>query len=286
MRAFWLSVLTLREAIMKGTLIFFFVVANLILLFFLLALGVSEEGGEISLTFFGAPISPRGIEGFNPVEFILRQLFTNATFWVLLFGLFATAGLIPSMLEKGTVELYLSKPLSRTSLLMARAAGACSGIIINLLYFAFGIWLIFGLKTGIWHNSFLLAAALTVPLFFFYYSVVTLTALTTNSTGFSIMFALLFHFFSTALAAREQVLYFWWDSPIFHRALDVLFYATPQTSAMIDSAAEVIGPDFLKARSGLDATPVGFDPLPFLYSLLSSSALYALAARTFSRKDY
>lgn len=285
MRAFWLAVLTLREAIMKGTLIFYFIVANLILLFFLLALGVSQEGGQMSLSFFGAQISPRGIEGFNPVEFILREFFRTATFWVLLFGVFATAGLIPSMLEKGTIELYLSKPISRASLLIARSTGACSGIIVNLLYFAAGIWLILGLKTGMWHHGFLLAAVLTAPLFFFYYSVVALTALVTRSAGFSIMFALLFHFFSGALAAREQVLYFWWDNPIFHRTLDVLFYATPQTSAMIDSAAEVIGPGFFRATA-LASGPDGFDPLPFLFSFLSSSALYALTAYLFSRKDY
>ncbi|GJQ20611.1 MAG: hypothetical protein HBSIN02_09660 [Bacteroidia bacterium] len=284
MKALWLSVLTLRESVLKGTLLFFFIVSNLILLFFVIALGVTEEGGTTSLTLFGSIISPRGIEGFNAVQFILRQLFAGSTFWVLLFGLFATAGLIPSMLEKGTVELYLSKPLSRTSLLFSRAAGACAGIIFNLLYFAIAIWLIFGIKAGAWEGGFLLAAISTVPMFFFYYSVVAVTALMTNSTGFSIMFALIYYFFSGALAAREQVLYIWWDNPVFHRLLDVLYYATPQISPMIESATELIGPDFMRSR-GMESAG-GFDPLPFVWSLLSSSLLYAFAAWYFSRKDY
>lgn len=284
MKALWLSVLTFRESVLKGTLVFFFIVSNLILLFFLVALGVSEEGGATSLTLFGSIISPRGIEGFNAVEFILRQLFGGSTFWVLLFGLFATAGLVPSMLEKGTVELYLSKPLSRASLLLARSAGACSGIILNLLYFAILIWVIFGIKAAVWHGGFLLAALCTIPIFFFYYSIVAVTALMTNSTGFSIMFALIYYFFSSALAAREQVLYIWWDNPFFQRFLDVLYYATPQISSMIESASELIGPDFMRMRVMESAG--GFDPLPFLWSLLSSSLLYAFAAWYFARRDY
>jgi ABC-type transport system involved in multi-copper enzyme maturation permease subunit len=286
MRGFWLAILTLREAVLKGTLIFFFVVSNLILIFFLIAMGATQEGGTITISFFGNPISPRGIENFNPVAFILRQLFTTSTFWVLLFGLFATAGLIPSMLEKGTVELYLSKPLSRASLLLSRSAGACAGIILNLLYFALAIWLIFGLKTGIWHHSFLLAATLTIPMFFFYYSVVALTALISNSTGFSIMFALIFHFVSSALAVRERVLYPWWDNMIFHRFLDVLFFGTPQISPMIESAAELIGGDMMRRSVSLDPSPAGFDPWCFVFSFFSSALLYAVAAWYFSRKDY
>lgn len=284
MKALWLAVLTLREAVLKGTLLFFFIVSNLILLFFLVALGVTDEGGSPALTLFGRVISPRGIEGFNAVEFILRQLFGSSTFWVLLFGLFATAGLVPSMLEKGTVELYLSKPLSRTSLLLSRAAGACAGVVLNLLYFAIAIWFIFGIKAGVWHGSFLLAAVCTIPMFFFYYSVVALTALMSNSTGFSIMFALLYYFFTSALAVREQVLYIWWDNAFFHRFLDALFYAAPQISPMIESASELIGPDFMRARVLESAG--GFDPLPFLWSLASSSLLYACAAWYFSRRDY
>ncbi|MEX2190182.1 MAG: ABC transporter permease subunit [Bacteroidota bacterium] len=280
MNAFWLSYLTVREALLKGTLLFFFVVSNIVIIFFLFA--IDSTNGDLSI--FGNPITPRGIPDFNPVDFLFLNIFSSSTFWVLLFGIFATAGLIPAMLEKGTVELYVSKPISRPLLLLSRSIGACAGIAFNLIYFAGAIWLIIGLKTGIWHQGFLLAALTVIPLFFFYYSVVALIALISNSTGFAIMFALIFWFFSSALNIREMVMYVWWDNVVFHRVLDLLYYATPQVSPMLESATKLIGPDIMK-RTGLSET-AGFDSLPFLYSLLSSSLLYALAAWRFSKKDY
>jgi len=280
MNAFWLSYLTVREAVFKGTLLFFFAVANVIIAFFIFA--IDSTNGDLSI--FGNPITPRGISDFNAVDFLFLQLFSGSTFWVILFGLFATAGLIPAMLEKGTVELYVSKPISRPLLLMSRSVGACAGIALNLVYFALAIWLIIGVKTGIWHQGFLLASLTVIPLFFFYYSVVALIALVSNSTGFSIMFALVFWFFSSALHVREMALYPWWDNPVFHRLLDSLYYATPQISAMLESATKLIGPDIMRRPTAL--AQGGFDPLPFLYSLLSSSLLYAIASWRFSRKDY
>jgi len=283
MKSLWLVYLTIREALFKGTLLFFFVVSNIIILFFLLALSSSTENGITSLTILGNQISPRGIPDFNPAEFILLQLFNTATFWVLIFGIFATAGLIPSMLEKGTIDLYLSKPLSRSQILIARSAGACVGIGMNLLYFAVAIWLIVGIKTGVWHHQFLLASLMTLPIFFFYYSIVTLTGLITRSTGFSIMFALIFWAFTSAIGNREMLLYPWWDNVVYHRALDAAFYATPQISLMIESAGRLIGNDIMTLANV--PKPV-FSILPFLYSALSAALLYSLSALYFSRRDY
>lgn len=281
MKAFWLAVLTIREALFKGTLLFFFIVSTIIILFFIFAVD-STEG---ALSIFGTPITPRGIPDFDPVNFLFLQLFSGSTFWVLLFGIFATAGLIPSMLEKGTVELYISKPLTRPMLLLARSAGACAGIAINLMYFAIAIWLVIGLKSGIWHMGFLAASCTVIPLFLFYYSVVAAMALLTNSTGFSIMFALIFWFFTSALNLREQVLYIWWDNVVYHRILDALFYLLPQVSGMLESATRLVGPDLMRRATALGAES-GFDILPFVYSFFSSSLLYGLAAWYFSRKDY
>jgi ABC-type transport system involved in multi-copper enzyme maturation permease subunit len=280
MNAFWLSYLTVREALFKGTLLFFFAISNLIIVFFIFA--IDSTNGDLSI--FGNPITPRGIPDFNPVDFLFLQLFSNSTFWVILFGLFATAGLIPAMLEKGTVELYVSKPISRPLLLLSRSAGACAGIGINLVYFALAIWLVIGLKTGIWHQGFLLASLTVIPLFFFYYSVVAFISLITNSTGFSIMFALIFWFFSVALNLREMTLYPWWDNVVYHRFLDVLYYATPQVSSMLESATRLIGPDLMRRTTAVAED--GFNPLPFLYSFLSSSMIYAIASWRFLRKDY
>ena len=283
MNSLWLAYLTIREALFKGTLLFFFVISNLIILFFIVALGSTTEDGTTSLTLFGNIVTPRGIPNFNPAEFLFLQLFNTSTFWVMLFGIFATAGMIPSMLDKGTVELYLSKPLSRTQILIARSVGACGGIGINLLYFAAAIWLTIGLKTGLWHHQFLLASLMTLPIFFFYYSIVALIAVMTRSTGFSIMFALIFWLFTSMLQNREMLLYPWWDNAIYRTSLDAAYYATPQISQMIESAAHLIGSDITQRLSEAEEA---FSALPFFTSALSAGLLYGLSSWYFSRQDY
>lgn len=275
-----LFILTIRESILKGTLLFYFVAGNCIILFCAYALGLSLDDPNM-ITFFGKPIVPKNMGGVNPADFFLIQIQRSSATSILLFGVFAVAGLIPSMLEKGIVEVYLSKPLSRGGLLLARSFGASAGVVLNLLYFAFGIWLVFGIKLGIWHGTFLvsfLALSLSFTLFF---SVVAYTGIVMKSSGFSIMLAFVYTFFSSVLESRELTLFRIWDNQIFHTALDVLYYVTPQLSAMLENSSRIIG-----------TLPIGpnpeqpFDVLPFAYSLLSSSALYALTIRYFVKQDY
>jgi ABC-type transport system involved in multi-copper enzyme maturation permease subunit len=272
--------LTIREAVLQWTLLFYFAMGNCIILFFAYALALSPTDSSM-ITFFGEPLAPRNIGGLNPIDFILIQVQRSSTSSILLFGVFAVAGLIPSMLEKGTIEVYLSKPLSRGGLLLSRALGAATGVAVNLLYFAIGIWLVFGLKLGIWHGSFLLSFVVVTLAFFLFFSVVTFAGVITRSTGFSIMLAFLYTFFSAALESREMALFKIWDNEVYHTALDVLYYITPQLSSMLDNASRVIGELPMGPNSGH-----AFDLLPFVYSLLSASALYALSIRYFAKQDY
>jgi ABC-type transport system involved in multi-copper enzyme maturation permease subunit len=199
---------------------------------------------------------------------------------IMLFGIFGIAGLIPSMLEKGKIDLFLSKPLTRGELLMARSIGAVSGIAINLIYFFLGIWLIFGSRIGIWHWGFLSSVIYVIIAFFCYYSVVAIVGLITRSTGFSILLAFLFSIISWGLEKREQGLYVIWDNSIYHRLLDGLYYLTPQLSAMLENSTRIVGEMPLMQQS------VEFTIIPFVYSLLATSLLYFLAVLYFSRQDY
>jgi ABC-type transport system involved in multi-copper enzyme maturation permease subunit len=125
---------TIGETIRRGTLIFYFCVSTCFLIFFALAVGRSAIDPNI-ITIFGSEFSQGSQPGLNVVEFILIQLHSSSVFWIILFGVFGVAGLIPGMLEKGTIDLFLSKPLTRAELLMARALGATAGIAVNLIYF-------------------------------------------------------------------------------------------------------------------------------------------------------
>lgn len=275
---------TIRESIRRGTLIFYFVIGTLIIVFFAFAIKLSPDDGTTPLL-LGKPMTFRGPFKIDPVEFILVQLVRSAGGSLLLIGIFAMAGLVPSMLEKGTAELYLSKPISRTSLLLSRAMGAASGIGLNIIYFAIGILLVFGIKVGVWHWPLLLSALMIAVTFTFFYSLVALVGLVTKSQGFSIILAFVFWLSSGVLEKRQGLLFDLWDNVVYHRFLDVLYYVTPQVSEMMENSYRLVGANPFD-RMLVQNAPVSFDIMPFVYSFLSASALYAFSAWYFSKQDY
>jgi ABC-type transport system involved in multi-copper enzyme maturation permease subunit len=270
---------TIGEALRKGTLIFYFGVATLILIIFAFGIGHMPNDPDM-VTIFGSPFAHQSQPGLNVIEFLLIQLHSMSVFWIILFGIFGIAGLIPGMLEKGTIDLFLSKPLTRTELLMARALGAISGIAVNLLYFFLGIWLIFGLKIGVWHWGFLSSVLYVVYAFICFFSVVTIIGLITRSTTLSIMLAFSFSLISWGLELRERGLYLLWNNVVYHRVLDALYYLTPQLNAMLDNSSRVIG------KHPFIPNPPEFTLMPFLYSFFSTCLLYFLSVWYFSRQDY
>ncbi len=270
---------TVEEALRRGTLLFYFGVGTIILLVFAFGIGRLPSDPDM-VTLFGSPLAHSTSPNFNVVDFILVMLHKQSVSSILLFGIFGIAGLIPGMLEKGTIDLFLSKPLARAELLMARALGAVSGIGLNLAYFFFGIWFIFGLKLGVWHWGFLSSVLYVIYTFVCFFSVVTLVGLITRSAGFSIMLAFVFSIISWGLELREKGLYMLWDNGIYHRLLDALYYLTPQLNSMLENSTRVVG------NLPYIPNPAEFSIMPFVYSFVSTCFLYFLSAWYFSRQDY
>ncbi|MBI3787874.1 MAG: hypothetical protein HY276_06400 [Ignavibacteriales bacterium] len=286
MRSFGMFLFTIREAILRGTLIFYFVVSTIFIIFFAFAIGVSPEDGK-SLTILGNVIPSTLGKGItiNPVELVLLQFQRASASFVVFFGIFAVAGLIPSMLEKGTVELFLSKPLSRISMLLSRSFGATTGVGINMMYFVFGIWFIFGIKVGVWHWGFILSSLVVTLIFTLFFSVVALIGVITRSGGFSIMFTFVIYFLSSLLRVRKATIFRLWDNVVFHRTLDAIYYIFPQMGEMLDSSARLIGTNPLEQIRNPLLEPSS-PYLPFLYSFISATVIYALAIRYFQKQDF
>jgi hypothetical protein len=163
---------------------------------------------------------------------------------------------------------------------MARALGAVSGIALNLIYFFLGVWLIFGLKAGVWHWGFLSSVIYVVYAFVCFFSVVTIVGLITRSAGFSIMLAFVFSIVSWGLEVRENGLYRLWDNVVYHRILDALYYLTPQLNAMLENSTRVIG------KLPYMPNAPDFTFMPFVYSFFSTCLLYFLSIWYFSRQDF
>ncbi len=103
-----------------------------------------------------------------------------------------TASIIPETFEPGSLNLLLSKPISRLGLFIAKFIGGCVFISICATYLFAGIWLWLGLALGVWENAILLSILLYIIVFGIYFSVSAFVGLVYRSTILAIMVTLLF----------------------------------------------------------------------------------------------
>jgi ABC-type transport system involved in multi-copper enzyme maturation permease subunit len=121
---------------------------------------------------------PLGVQ----VWMIEDSLVNNFGGWVaLLISVILTAFFIPNMLRKGTIDLLLVKPIRRTALLAYKYVGGLTFIFLNTTVAVGGVWLVIGLRSGIWSTGFLLTILLITFFFAILYSVSTLMGVLTQS---------------------------------------------------------------------------------------------------------
>ena len=107
-------------------------------------------------------------------------------------ALLFTASIIPETFEPGSLNLLLSKPISRSGLFLSKFVGGCVFIALCATYLFIGIWLWLGLALGVWENAILYCIVLYVIVFGIYYSVSALVGLTTRSTILAVVVTILF----------------------------------------------------------------------------------------------
>lgn len=197
---------TFREALARKIFWGLFGLSTVMILFFLFLLKIDiVEGGLATVAVFG-----RSMNRANDLEKLVRGVYGGiATYlyvWGMVIAVFASAGLIPSVLEPGRIELLLSKPISRTHILLGRYIGNVLVISCNILYLVLGVWLIFGYKTGIWEVRFLFSIATTVFVFAVLLSVVVLVGVVFESAALATMIAVALMIMSAILAQTTFML--------------------------------------------------------------------------------
>jgi ABC-type transport system involved in multi-copper enzyme maturation permease subunit len=132
--------------------------------------------GALPLTFLGEV--PLGVQ----LWLLLDRVVNGLGAWIaILASVIITAFFIPNMLRKGTVDLLLVKPIHRTTLLLYKYVGGLLFIFLNTTLAVSGLWLIIGLRSGIWVPSFLLAVFVITFFFAILYAVSTLFGILTRS---------------------------------------------------------------------------------------------------------
>ncbi len=115
--------------------------------------------------------------------------------WVLLLaGVIVTAGFVPNMLRKGAIDLLLTKPISRPLILFYKYLGGLLFVFLLTAVTVGGVWLVVGLRTGVWAPGLLWCIAGITFYFAILYACSTLVGVLTRNAIVSIVLTIVFWF--------------------------------------------------------------------------------------------
>jgi ABC-2 type transport system permease protein len=263
---------TFREALARKIFWVLVGLSTLMILFFLFLLQIDiVAGGVATVSRFGGTV--RTVEATQVVSGVYGAVATFLYTFGMFLAVFASSGLVPSVLEPGRIELLLSKPLSRTHLLLGRFAGNILVVFANSAYLVLGVWTILGLKTGIWSPVFLVAIATTTFIFAVLLSVVVLVGVWLESAAAATMISVALMIMSPILAQTSmsmRLLSSEWSRNVWR----TLYYALPKVYEL--------------GKMTLDAiqshTFNGY--MPIWTSALFGIAMLGAALAIFSRRDF
>lgn len=265
-----------REALARYTLLGFVAASTLFLLTVTFALNLDIVDGSLAAaTLFGRELDiARGGVPVNELVSGGLAAFAAMTYGLGIFlAVFTTGSQVPNLMRRGTVDLYLSRPLGRTHVLLGRFLGAISLVAANLLYLCGGLFLIVSLKTGVWNPRFLYAGGLIFATFASFLGFMYLVGVLSGSTPLSIMLPYAVYFISMPLAAHDRIAAAM-DSQLAADSVQLMYWTLPKTAE--------IGRDMVR----LITEQGRVEAAPLLTTLAFGAACLALAALFFNRRNF
>ncbi len=126
------------------------------------------------------------------VEFIVDDVVgTFGSAVTMLLSIIITAYFIPNMLRKGTIDLLIAKPMHRSTLLIYKFLGGLTFMLLNTAVILVGLWVVLGLRTGLWVNGLLICVFVFTFQFAIFYAVSTWTGVMTRSPIVAILASIL-----------------------------------------------------------------------------------------------
>ncbi|MBN2789151.1 MAG: ABC transporter permease subunit [Candidatus Delongbacteria bacterium] len=240
--------LTLKETITKKIFLTFFVLSTIFIILIIFALNVKVGGvdSKILLDFFGQNINgDREGNLFDPKE-ILGYVQTGiaiAVFFIsIFFSLFATAGIFPNFLKKGSVDLILSKPISREKIFLERFFGAITIVGINIFYTVILSWIVLSIKFEIWNYKFLFAGLIIFMFFCTLFSLLSLVSMLTRSTVISLLIVYFVIFILSPILAGVQRFTII-EGTIYQSVVKIVYLVLPKISETVVLIKDVVMSD-------------------------------------------
>jgi ABC-2 type transport system permease protein len=152
-----------REASARWTLLAYFFLSTIFIIIFSFAINLDIVDGALAgAQLFGREVDMDGSEiSIEKLVLGFETGFSGFLYLLCTFlAIFATAHLVPRMQEKGTIDLYLSRPVGRVKLLLSRYLAGLLLAMSNVLYLMLSVWAIVAWKTGVMNARFLLAGSI------------------------------------------------------------------------------------------------------------------------------
>jgi ABC-type transport system involved in multi-copper enzyme maturation permease subunit len=224
---------TIREALARKAFLFFAGVTLLVLLGSLLFFSLINFDTFMGLSNTTIEDSSVG-ERINSI--VLTIIINPLANLGLLLAIFSSASFIPVLLEKGNIDLFLSKPVSRVQLLIGKYLGVVLYVFINIFILVFGVWLIISIKFGYWDASFLTLSIVITFAFAVLYALILFFGVLTKSSILGMMVAyLIFLILSPLMLLYKEKLNEFVSGELIKAMLDGLYFIIPQTAELMGS---------------------------------------------------
>ncbi len=273
----------MREAAARWTLIAYFFLSSIFILIFAFAVNLDIVQGTLSgAKLFGKEVEMHG-SSISIEQLVLgfESGFSGFLYFLCTFlAIFATAHLVPRMQEKGTIDLYLSRPVGRVKLLLSRYV---AGLILagsNILYLIGAMWLIVIWKTHVVHPRFLMAGVIIFFMVATLLAFAFLVGVVTSSTAVSIMTSYGLFFFGLMLAGHNRfaaVVSREWEAGL----IQTLYWIVPKSAELFGAVVSFVSDKMLPSELSSSLTPP-----PFLSTAAFAIACLVLASWLFQRKEF
>lgn len=202
----------------------------------------------------------------------IRSLSAYLAFLVFL-AVMASASIMPTMLERGRADFYLSKPISRPSLLISKLLSTWlvyGGMVIISCLLVYGT---VGLVHGTFDSKVLLMLAIASLQLLVWLSITFAAGVFSGSTSMAIITAFLLWILQAVLIGREAIKMFL-ESKFASVAIDGLYYVTPKSSQIADIGLALAINDNV------------YSWLPLWTSLSFAAVLLLVTLAFFRNRDY
>jgi len=208
---------------------------------------------------------------FFTIRFFVSE-FYGQQFIGLFVSIFTTSGLITNLLKKGSIDLFLSKPVSRIHLIMGKYVGGILIVLLNVSYLIVGIWMLTALKFGYWDASILYSILTITFVFAVLYALMAFVGILTKSPVLPMILSYAIYIVLSPLIYQRVTFSF---APDYVKdLLETLHYIIPNTSEILEETTKLV------LQSG------GFDFEPFIISFVFMIVFLGGALYAFEKKDF